>query len=81
MPHLLRDGRAARVIPRRLLGLHAAVPHAGARGTTRRRWDGSCGTLGISATVGAFAVFALSDRDRSDVHWMIVMPLIGVILR
>jgi len=37
------------------------------------------GTLGISATVGAFAVSALSDRiGRRPV--MIVMPLIGVIL-
>jgi ACS family hexuronate transporter-like MFS transporter len=37
------------------------------------------GTLGISATVGAFAISALSDRiGRRPV--MIVMPLIGIIL-
>ena len=37
------------------------------------------GTLGISATIGAFAISALSDRiGRRPV--MIVMPLLGVIL-
>ena len=45
----------------------------------RRRWRWLMGTLGISATIGSFAISGLSDRiGRRPV--MIAMPLIGIIL-
>ena len=58
---LRRHGRAAGLVSRRVLGLHAALSPQ-VRGFDAHSMGWLMGTLGISATVGAFLVSGLSDR-------------------